>query len=186
MVDVPAGEIDAMRLMLLRHAKAEKAEPGKKDRERRLEKRGRGDAETIGAYLQHHALVPDDAVVSPSERTRQTWKHVAGALTEPPAPRFDDRLYNAGVDTMLAVIRDTAPATHALLLIAHNPGMHDLARLLIASGDVEARERLNEGLPTSGLVVIDFAGPDWRAVHPHGGRLERFVSPRLLAEAGGS
>ena len=39
------------------------------------------------------------------------------------------------------------------------------------------------GLPTSGLAVIDFAGKDWRKLHPHGGRLERFVSPRSLAEA---
>ena len=57
------------------------------------------------------------------------------------------------------------------------------AEALIASGDVEARERLNEGLPTSGLAVIDFAGKDWRKVHPHSGRLERFVSPRSLAAA---
>ena len=66
-------------------------------------------------------------------------------------------------------------------MIGHNPGLHDLARLLIASGDVEAREKLNEGLPTTGLAVIDFAGRDWRKLHAHGGRLERFVTPRLLA-----
>jgi hypothetical protein len=27
-------------------------------------------------------------------------------------------------------------------------------------GDVDTRERLDEGLPTSGLAVIDFAGKD--------------------------
>jgi phosphohistidine phosphatase len=68
-------------------------------------------------------------------------------------------------------------------VIGHNPGLHDLARLLIASGDVEARERLNEGLPTAGLAVIEFAAETWRKLHPQGGRLERFVSPRSLAEA---
>src|SRR5262249_42815230 len=67
--------------------------------------------------------------------------------------------------------------------VGHNPGMHEAARLLIASGDVEQRERLNEGLPTSGLAVIDFAGQDWRKLHAHGGRLERFVTPRSLAAA---
>ena len=54
---------------------------------------------------------------------------------------------------------------------------------LIAAGDVEARERLNEGLPTSGLAVIDFAGDDWDKLHPRSGRLERFVTPRLLKAA---
>jgi phosphohistidine phosphatase len=80
-------------------------------------------------------------------------------------------------------VKATDPAVGALMVIGHNPGLHELARLLIASGDVEARERLNEGLPTSALAVIDFPGKDWRKVHPHGGRLERFVSPRSLAAA---
>ncbi len=54
---------------------------------------------------------------------------------------------------------------------------------LIASGDVEARERVTEKLPTSGLVVIDLAFDDWSRLHAHAGRLERFVSPRLIAAA---
>ena len=33
--------------------------------------------------------------------------------------------------------------------------------MLIASGDIDARERLREKLPTSGLVIIDFAFDDW-------------------------
>ena len=54
---------------------------------------------------------------------------------------------------------------------------------LIAAGDVEMRERLNEKLPTPGLVVIDLPVDDWSLLHPHAGRLERFVSPRLIAAA---
>jgi phosphohistidine phosphatase len=61
--------------------------------------------------------------------------------------------------------------------------LHEAARLLIAAGDVEARERLSEGLPTSGLAVIEFTGSDWRKLHSHGGRLDRFVTPRSLAAA---
>jgi hypothetical protein len=33
---------------------------------------------------------------------------------------------------------------------------------LIAAGDIETRERLNEGLPTAGLARIDFPVDDWR------------------------
>ena len=61
-----------------------------------------------------------------------------------------------------------------------DPSLHETARLLIATGDVETRERLNEGLPTAGLALIDFPIDDWRKVHPGGGRLEVFVSPRSL------
>ena len=38
-----------MRLMLLRHAKSEKAEPGMRDHDRRLDSRGQNDAAMIGA-----------------------------------------------------------------------------------------------------------------------------------------
>ena len=54
---------------------------------------------------------------------------------------------------------------------------------LIAAGDVEMREQLKEKLPTSGLVVIDLPLDDWSLLPGHTGRLERFVSPRLIAGA---
>jgi phosphohistidine phosphatase len=178
-----AGESDSMRLMLLRHAKSEKAEGSMRDRDRPLNDRGRSDASLIGAYIAHHELAPDLAVVSAAQRTRETWECVAAALPTAPAASFDERLYNAGAEAIFAVLKDTKSKVRSLLVVGHNPGMHELARLLIASGDVEQRERLHEGLPTSGLAVIDFTGKDWRKLHPHGGRLERFVTPRSLAAA---
>lgn len=172
-----------MRLLLLRHAKSEKAEPGLSDRERRLNARGQADAATMGAYIARHSLAPDLALVSPARRTRETWKAVAAALPTPPEPTYEQRVYNARPDAILAMIKQMHRAARTLLVIGHNPGLHELARSLIASGDVEWRERLSEGLPTAGLVVIDFAADDWRKLHAHGGRLERFVTPRSLAAA---
>jgi phosphohistidine phosphatase len=172
-----------MRLMLLRHAKSEKAEPGRRDYTRRLAARGHKDAPLIGAYIERHALFPDLVLVSDATRTRETWDLLASALSASPRVTYEERLYDAGPDAILAVVKETASNVRTLMVVGHNPGLHDLARLLIASGDVEARERLNEGLPTSGLAVIDFAGNAWRKLHPHGGRLERFVTPRTLAAA---
>jgi phosphohistidine phosphatase len=178
-------EFDAadMRLLVLRHAKSEKAEPGKPDRTRRLNTRGQRDAAIIGAYIARHGLSPGAALVSTAQRTRETWEQVAAELPAPPAAAYDERLYNAGSGAILKVLKQAGGSAEPLLLIAHNPGLHDLARTLIASGDVEWRERLNERLPTAGLVVIDFAVESWSKLHPHAGRLERFVTPRLLAEA---
>jgi phosphohistidine phosphatase len=178
-------EIDAatMRLLVLRHAKSEKAEAGMSDRERRLNARGQRDATTMGAYIARHGLAPDLAVVSTAQRTRETWERIAAALSMPPAPIYEEGLYNARSDALLAVIRQIDGIAPTLLVIGHNPGLHDLARTLIASGDVEWRERLNEGLPTAGLVVVDFAAGNWRKLHAHAGRLERFVTPRSLASA---
>ena len=65
------------RLLLLRHAKAERSQPGGRDHDRILSKRGRNDAAAVGAYLVRHRLVPDRALVSTSARTRETWTLVA-------------------------------------------------------------------------------------------------------------
>jgi phosphohistidine phosphatase len=173
-----------MRLMLLRHAKAEKAEGGMRDQDRPLNPRGIRDAATMGAYLLHHGLVPDIALSSPAKRTRQTWEATARELSSraPPA-RFEAHLYNADAEAILAILRKIEAGVRTVMVIGHNPGLHDFACRLIASGEVEAREALREGLPTAGLAVIGLAGAEWRHLHFQGGRLEHFVTPRSLATA---
>jgi phosphohistidine phosphatase len=170
------------RLMLLRHAKTERAGPGERDRDRELVKRGRADAAVIGAYMAHHGFVPDLALVSPATRTQETWTLVAAEFAKAPRIVRDERIYNATTETLIGVIGATRKAA-SLLVVGHNPSLHDLALQLVASGDLEMREQLNEKLPTSGLVVIDLPLDDWSDLHPHAGRLERFVSPRLIAAA---
>ena len=165
------------RLLLFRHAKAERAIAGAPDRERPLNERGLDDAGIIGAYMATHALTPDRVLISPAARTQQTWKQSSRAFKPTPGAGTVEKLYAAAPHDILAAIKDVPAAFHTLLVVAHNPGLHELALMLIASGDVEARERLREKLPTSGLVIIDFAFDDWARLHPHSGRLERFVTP---------
>ncbi len=144
------------RLMLLRHAKTERAEPGQRDRDRKLTKRGRDDAPVIGAYMARHGLTPDLALVSPAKRTQETWALIAPAFAKAPRLVNEERIYNATTEALFEIISETRGA-HSLLVVGHNPGLHDVAMQLIASGDVDARERVTEKLPTSGLVVIDLA-----------------------------
>jgi len=170
------------RLMLLRHAKTERAEPGQRDRDRKLTKRGRDDAAVIGAYMARHGLNPDLALVSPAKRTQETWALVAPAFAKAARLVSEARIYDATTEALFKIISETRGA-HGLVVVGHNPGLHDVAVALIASGDIDARERVAEKLPTSGLVVIDLAFDDWSRLHLHSGRLERFVTPRLIAAA---
>ena len=171
------------RLILFRHAKAERSEPGMEDRARALIERGRKDAGKIGTYMAGHALVPDRVVISPAARTQETWKFASTAFRPAPAAMTAEPLYDATPHGIFALIKDTPASAHTLLIIGHNPGLHELALMLIASGDVDTRERLREKLPTSGLVIIDFAFDNWGKLHPQSGRLERFVSPKSLEAA---
>ena len=142
-----------MRLMLLRHAKTEKAEGGMSDHARRLNARGKSDAPVIGAYMARHALVPDLVVVSTADRARQTWERVATALSAPPRVVYEDRLYNAGAEGIIALVKKTASTVRTLLMVGHNPGLHDAARWcqqpVDAAEDVP-RQRHRGGQPASG------------------------------------
>jgi phosphohistidine phosphatase len=181
MLDRRAAEIDAadMRLMLLRHAKAEKAESGMRDRDRRLNARGRADAARIAAYLVRHALLPDRVMVSSAQRTRETWACMVPAFSTAPPVAYEDELYESGSATILNTIKAADRSTTTLLVIGHNPGLYDTARLLLA-GEAHA---LDEGLPTTGLVVIDFADDNWRKLAARSGRLTGLVTPNLLDSA---
>jgi phosphohistidine phosphatase len=170
------------RLMLLRHAKTERAAPGERDRDRKLMKRGHSDAPAIGAYMAQHGLVPDLVVVSSAARTKETWSLLADCFVKTPRMATDERIYGANAETLLAIIGEVKKA-HTLLVVGHNPTLHDLALQLTVTGHAAAREQLNEGLPTSGLVVIDLPVDDWAPIAARIGRLERFVTPRLLADA---
>jgi len=169
------------RLLLFRHAKAERAEPGRNDLARALTADGRDDAALIGAYMGRHGFRPDLVVVSPATRTRQTRDAAAAALRPAPAAVFNDRIYDATAQTLLNALKDTPDVTQTLLVIGHNPGLHELALMLVATGDIDTRERLGEKFPTAGLAILEFALDAWGKLHARAARLERFVSPKTIA-----
>lgn len=174
------------RLMLLRHAKTEHGEIGGRDQDRRLDARGHKDAAEIGGWISRHPPFPDRVFVSPAVRARQTWEIAWEALKDRaarPQVEFLPALYGADATELLQAIR-TASATDPkrLMLVGHNPGMHELAIALIGSGDAAGRRRLADNLPTSGLAIFDFAVSDWDEVAFHRGWLVLFVSPKLLKQ----
>jgi phosphohistidine phosphatase len=168
------------RLLLLRHAKAERLQSGGRDHDRILAKRGREDAAAVGAYLVRHKLIPDLALVSTSARTRETWGLVAKAFSKTLPVEFEGTIYEAEPEAILNAVRATEPEVRTLLVVGHNPGMQQLAEILIASGEVEARQRLLEEFPTSAFAAISFATDNWEGLHANGGRLEHFVTPQMF------
>ena len=175
------------RLMLLRHAKTEHDAPSGRDQDRRLDKRGRDDAAEIGGWVGLHPPFPDLVLVSPAVRARQTWEIAWEAMKDRvPEPQAEllPELYGADLSQLLQSIRETSASDpRRLMLVGHNPGMHELALALAGSGDPAGRRALADNLPTSGLVVFDFAVDDWNDVAFRRGRLALFVSPKLLKQA---
>ena len=177
------------RLLLLRHAKTQTEAPSRRDFDRRLDDRGRTDAGAIGAWLNKHQPQPDRVCVSTALRAAETWELVAAewlAVRAQPSVAHLEQLYGAGPAELLAVIHAAAandPQT--LVIVGHNPGLHEMALALTGGGDEAGQKMLAENMPTSGIAVIDFAVDDWGEVAFRGGELVCFVSPKLLkGEAG--
>jgi phosphohistidine phosphatase len=174
------------RLMLLRHAKTENDAPSGRDQDRRLDKRGRNNAAEIGGWIGRNPPFPDSVLVSPAVRALQTWEIAWEAMKDQvPQPQVElvPDLYGADPSQLLQSVREASAADpRRLMLVGHNPGMHELALALAGSGDAAARKALAENLPTSGLAVFDFAVNDWQDVAFRRGRLVQFVSPKLLKQ----
>ncbi|MEN3346798.1 MAG: phosphohistidine phosphatase [Bradyrhizobium sp.] len=175
------------RLLLLRHAKTETDSPSGQDQDRRLDERGHRDAAEIGGWLAEHPPLPNRVLVSPAVRTKETWEIVRDAVNAagpPPKVDFLPELYGADPTTLLTAIRMASVTDpKRLMLIGHNPGMHEVALTLTGSGDEAAKRALGDNLPTSGLAVFDFAIDDWNEVSFRRGKLVQFVSPKLLKQA---
>jgi phosphohistidine phosphatase len=175
------------RLMLLRHSKTENDAPSGRDLDRRLDNRGRHDAAEIGGWIGRHPPLPDSVLVSHAIRAHQTWEIAWEAMKDlgpEPLVELVPELYGADPAQLLQIIRAESEADpHRLMLVGHNPGMHELALALAGSGDAAGRKALADNLPTSGLAIFDFAIDDWAGVAFRRGRLELFVSPKLLKQA---
>lgn len=179
------------RLLLLRHAKTEIDAPSGRDQDRRLDDRGHRDAARIGEWIADHPPFPDTVLVSPAVRARQTWELAWDAMkdrVEAPQVELLPELYGADAGQLLETIRSASIQTDPkkrikhLMVVGHNPGMHEFALMLIGSGDTGGRKALADNLPTAGLAVFEFDVKDWGDVAYRHGKLVLFVSPKLLRQ----
>lgn len=169
-------------LLLLRHAKSSWDDPSLDDFDRPLNERGRKAAPRVGAWMRTSDWVPERVLCSAARRARETWARVEEALEADPPPDVEvvQGLYLAEPHRILAFVRGQPEEVERVLVVGHNPGFEDLARILAGSGDPLARSLLGGGFPTGGLAVFRFPVERWEQVAPGGGRLEVFVRPRDL------
>ena len=166
------------RLILFRHAKAAHIQ-GTKDFDRPLAELGREVSPKMGRYLKDEGLLPDFVLISPSVRTRETFD-LARPPLDPVAMRIEYPLYESAAGPTVELLQGIDDSVKAVMIVGHNPGMHDFAKRLIGYGDRYAAARLNEKFPTAAIAVMDFDVENWREVAERSARLERFVAPKDL------
>ena len=175
-----SSEPPALRqLLLLRHAKSSWDDPRQSDHGRPLNARGRAAAAAMRQTLLGLALSPDVVLVSSARRTLQTLEALE-PWEETPIVELMDALYLATAPQLLQVLNGVAETARSVMVIGHNPGLHDLALQRAGSvRDPADARRLAEGFPTGALAEFVIPGA-WGALRAGGGRLHRFVCPRDL------
>ena len=168
-----------LTLHLFRHAKSAWDDASLSDFDRSLAPRGEGAAPAMAAYMKAQGLQPDLVLCSAARRTRDTWSLMAGALGQPRTTYLEE-IYEAEASALATAIRRAPASARRLMLIGHNPGLEDLADVLIGSGDSNGRKALAEKFPTAALAVIDFDIETWRDLAPATGRLTLFMTPKRL------
>jgi phosphohistidine phosphatase len=161
-------------LYLLRHAKSSWKDATLRDFDRPLKGRGRHAAEQIGQVLAQEKLSSALVISSPAVRARETTELVLESAGLKLKPQFEERIYEADVRTLLAVVQAIPDSSATAILVGHNPGFENLLSYL--TGD-------HRHMPTCALAKIEFDAASWSEVsQEETGRLEMFVTPKELED----
>ena len=172
-----ADNPDMKTLGLLRHAKSDWDDMATRDFDRGLNDRGRKGASLIGTHITRHGVKFDRLLASPAERVRQTLAAALPGLD----PEFDQRLYLAGTDTLMEVLREKGGDADALLVAGHNPGLQELLFALVppSAEDALFDDAANK-YPTGTFAVFKLGIDDWVDLDENCGTLVHFMRPRDL------
>jgi phosphohistidine phosphatase len=161
-------------LVLLRHAKSAYPD-GVADHDRPLAPRGQREAGLAGNWLRTNVAPIDAVLCSTAARARETLAH-----TDIDAPvRYLDRLYDAAPGTVIDEIAHVGDDVSALLVVAHEPTMTQVALGLAAteSSNTAAAERISTKFPTSAMAVLRLTR-SWKDLELGSAELIAFHVPR--------
>ena len=165
-------------LLLLRHAKSSWNDPGQSDHDRMLTPRGGRAAELVSLYVAQRGDPPSLVLCSTARRALDTLEPLRHRLGVPFEARRE--LYLADPDALLEVLAGIDDRESCVLVIGHNPGLHELVLQLARHGDDEARARLRAGFPTPALAVLELAITRWDEIRAGCGTLLELRVPRDL------
>ena len=128
----------------------------------------------MAAFLGRLSPAPELALCSPAARTRDTLDFFQEGSDRALRVVYEKELYLAGYESLLHRLKRLPNEIKSVLLVGHNPGLHELgARLANDPGPLAA------SFPTGALVAL--SAPDaWEALHWHEARLTLYRTPKQL------
>ena len=169
----PSGQHKTVHL--LRHCVAMPAENAD-DAKRALAPRGKEDAIALGKAMGVKEYAPSLALCSPALRTQQTLEGVQERIKVSEV-RSPDILYTGSPGDYLAEIQKVDDAHSEIILVAHNPSVAQLAKVLIGSGGQSLVQRLKEKYDPGTLTTIVYTGASWADIQPGENEIVDLIDP---------
>lgn len=167
-------------LTLMRHAKSAWDLGVASDHLRPLNERGRRAVPVIGSFLADLEYAPDLVLCSTATRTRETLDRLLRDFPQAPTLRYEQGLYLAEGGDYLERLRRMGKRWRRVLVIAHNPGLQDLAAHLIGEANPALARQIADKFPTAALAMLDCSLENWTDLGPGCVRAARYVSPKKL------
>jgi phosphohistidine phosphatase len=168
---------DGRHLYLLRHAKSDWDDRALADRDRPLAPRGRKAAAALAAHIERSGISPALVLCSPARRTMDTLRLINHSFREPVEILVEEELYEAGMGDLLRRLRKVPAPTPSVMLIGHNPAIHELALALARS--VDDLKQLKGKFPTGALATLAVSDA-WKDLGAEPADLLEFALPREL------
>lgn len=162
------------KLTLLRHAKSD-WHAAANDYERPLNKRGRKSAVLIGQRLAKRDYHPEKLISSPAERAKQTAIKIAEQIDYPATEiEFQAEIYEAGLQTLIELVRQLDDDSDDVMLVGHNPGFSALGQWL--------SNEAPDWLPTCGLLRFELPIHSWAQSEENCAVLRWYDYPKKMSD----
>jgi phosphohistidine phosphatase len=168
-------------IYLLRHAKTEAGTPAQIDRDRELIPRGVEDAQALGRWLMHEKIHMDQVLVSPATRTLQTLEALNQSYNPPFTAQVIEALYLASCGDLIGQLQAIDITTESVMIIGHNPGIHQCCLTLAEEGDSQALEMIELHYSTCGLSILTTDISDWSEIAPGCAYLQNYLNRHHIA-----
>ncbi len=160
-------------LFLVRHGRASQGDLGMSDKERPLETRGFTETRELTKKLVYEGVTPNAIIGSTAVRARQTAMEMAETFGFPPEKiQWENALYLGHEDNLLDILMGVSDDVDSVILVAHNPGITDLANLFLNPP--------MEAMPPSAIVALQFQLKHWHELPGNRAKTIRILTPNSL------
>lgn len=159
-------------LYLVRHGKA-LSSGALEDHERPLSEQGEGEVREIGSLMAREGWIPDWVLSSTAVRAMETARLICvelgidhGRIVQVP------ELFHAEAGKFMWSLRKRLHGETAVLVVGHNPGITDVANLLVEGAGIG-------DMPTASLIVLDLDLETWQDLRGAKGERRAYAIPGI-------